>query len=94
MFDIRGGRYVREIIRMRTSPDQRVACGAVRVRRSANVFAVVLDQPYPNQTRVEVMAPPDFPQRPTPQESRAVGMENLRVMGEIGRLCTAAGAPL
>jgi len=91
---MRGGDYVHRIIEMNTSPDERVACGTMNTRRFANVFAVVLDRPYPNHTTVEVKALPDFGPNPTPETRERVGREVLQMLGEIERTCRDAGAAL
>jgi hypothetical protein len=91
---MRGGDYVNRIIEMNISPDGRVACGTMDTARFANIFAVVLDRPFPNHTQVEVKALPDFGPNPSQETRERVGREIIRMLGEINRVCDASGAPL
>jgi hypothetical protein len=76
------------------SASKTVACGTIDTRSSGNVFAIVLDRPFPTQTRVVVKTPPNSPRNPTSDERRQWGKATLRAMREITVLCQDAGAPL
>lgn len=84
-------RAVREIT---VSPSKTVACGTVDTRSFGNVFALVLDKPFPTHTQVVVKIPPNAPSDGRPEARRRWGEATLKSMREITALCQDAGAEL
>lgn len=82
---------VREIS---VSPSKTVACGTIDTRSFGNVFALVLDKPFPDHSHVIVKIPPNAPPDGDAEARRRWGEATLKSMREITALCQDAGADL